>query len=32
MTYAHLAIFSTPLDFRKVALKIDGVMEKFPED
>jgi hypothetical protein len=27
-----LAIFSTPLDFRKVALKIDGVMREFSED
>jgi hypothetical protein len=27
-----LAIFSTPPDFRKVALKIDGVMGEFPED
>jgi hypothetical protein len=27
-----LAIFSTPPDFRKVTLKIDGVMEEFSED
>jgi hypothetical protein len=27
-----LAISSTPPGFRKVALKIDGVTEEFPED